>query len=137
APTTLEELSQRVTDLIATLARDTHEIEARHVRQAWSQAMDCNRVVHAELLAYQAEVKALREQISVLQRQRTKLRFTRHIQQGYDRTREPELAKATRYQDGPADAGSSCRDASTLRIQGGSFYKAFEENGFFSELNRG
>ncbi|GJV69822.1 putative reverse transcriptase domain-containing protein [Tanacetum coccineum] len=67
APTTLEELSQRVTDLAATLAQDTHEMryhlhttmlsesKARHARQAWSQAMDCNRVVHAELLAYRVE----------------------------------------------------------------------------------
>ncbi|GJS41093.1 hypothetical protein Tco_0566136 [Tanacetum coccineum] len=84
APTTLEELSQRVTDLAATLARDTHEMryhlhtvvllksKARHAWQAWSQTMDCNRAVHAELLAYRAEVRALHEQISVLQRQRTK-----------------------------------------------------------------
>ncbi|GJS87672.1 hypothetical protein Tco_0770308 [Tanacetum coccineum] len=115
APTTLEELSQRVTDLAATLARDTHEMyvrfedsqddralhrarvntlfrdrryhphtamllesEARYARHAWSQAMDCNRAVHAELLAYRAEVRALQEQIGVLQRQ---------IQQGDDRTR--------------------------------------------------
>ncbi|GKD00862.1 hypothetical protein Tco_1171136 [Tanacetum coccineum] len=69
APTTLEELSQRVTYLATTLARDTHEIEARYARQAWSQVMDCNRVVHAELLAYRAEVRALHEQIGVLQRQ--------------------------------------------------------------------
>ncbi|GKB52749.1 hypothetical protein Tco_0903502 [Tanacetum coccineum] len=38
APTTLEDLSQRVIDLAATLARDTHEM-----------------AVHAELLAYRAE----------------------------------------------------------------------------------
>ncbi|GJV81385.1 hypothetical protein Tco_1517255 [Tanacetum coccineum] len=31
--------------------------EARHVRQAWGQAMDCNRAVHAELQAYQAQVQ--------------------------------------------------------------------------------
>ncbi|GJS57664.1 hypothetical protein Tco_0652448 [Tanacetum coccineum] len=61
----------RVTDLAATLARDTHEMyvrfedaqddresEARYARQAWSQAMDCNMAVHAELLAYRAEVRA-------------------------------------------------------------------------------
>ncbi|GJS66929.1 zinc finger, CCHC-type containing protein [Tanacetum coccineum] len=108
-PTTFEELSQRVTDLSATLARDTHEMyvqfegtqddralqrarvntlfrdrryhlhitmllksEARYARQAWSQAIDCNRAVHAEILAYRAEVRALHEQISVLQRQQTK-----------------------------------------------------------------
>nr|GEV25618.1 putative reverse transcriptase domain-containing protein [Tanacetum cinerariifolium] len=92
APTTLEELSQRVKDFATTLARDTHEMYARfedaqddqdlqrarvkmlfrdmryylytamlleseagHARQAWSQAIDCNRVVHAELLAYRAK----------------------------------------------------------------------------------
>ncbi|GKC52381.1 hypothetical protein Tco_1075126 [Tanacetum coccineum] len=79
APTTLKELSQRVTDLAVALARDTHEIdrryhlhtatlksEARYARHAWSQAMDCNKVVHAELLAYRAEVRALHEHINVL-----------------------------------------------------------------------
>ncbi|GJS91003.1 hypothetical protein Tco_0773639 [Tanacetum coccineum] len=43
------------------------ESEARYARQAWSQAMDCNRAVHVELLAYRAEVRALHEQISVQQ----------------------------------------------------------------------
>nr|GEU66297.1 ribonuclease H-like domain-containing protein [Tanacetum cinerariifolium] len=52
ASTTLEELSQRVTNLANTLARDTHEMYAQ---QAWSQAMNCNRALHAELLAYRAE----------------------------------------------------------------------------------
>ncbi|GJZ92189.1 hypothetical protein Tco_0664254 [Tanacetum coccineum] len=55
ALTTLEELSQRVTYVVATLAQDTHEM-----------------AVHAELLAYRAKVRALHEQISVLQRQGTK-----------------------------------------------------------------
>nr|GEV47553.1 reverse transcriptase domain-containing protein [Tanacetum cinerariifolium] len=80
APTTLEELSQRVTDLAATLSRDTHEI-------------------------IRAEVKALNERISVLQRQRAEDsdRLTRHIQQGHDMTREPEPARDAGPQDGPAD----------------------------------
>ncbi|GKB86065.1 hypothetical protein Tco_0958337 [Tanacetum coccineum] len=82
APITLEELSQRVTFLAITLAKDTHEIEARYTRQAWSQAMDCNRAVHAELLAYRAE--------------------------GHDRTKEPEPARVLKPHNGPADAGSSC-----------------------------
>nr|GEW84849.1 reverse transcriptase domain-containing protein [Tanacetum cinerariifolium]GEW86654.1 reverse transcriptase domain-containing protein [Tanacetum cinerariifolium] len=60
APTTLKELSQRLTNLTVTLTRDTHEM---HAWQAWSQAMDSNRAVHAELLAYRAKVKALHEQI--------------------------------------------------------------------------
>ncbi|GKC89473.1 hypothetical protein Tco_1150122, partial [Tanacetum coccineum] len=37
------------------------ESEARYAQQAWSQAMDCNRAVHAELLAYRVEVRALHE----------------------------------------------------------------------------
>ncbi|GKC90483.1 hypothetical protein Tco_1151132 [Tanacetum coccineum] len=47
------------------------ESEARHAWQTWSQAMDYNKAVHAELLAYRVEVRELHEQISVLQRQRT------------------------------------------------------------------
>ncbi|GJW44261.1 hypothetical protein Tco_0073060 [Tanacetum coccineum] len=82
ASTTLEELSRRVTNLVATLARDTHEM-----------------AVHAELLAYRAEVRALYEQISVLKRQ---------IPQGHDKTREPKPTRDLEPQDGPADAGSSC-----------------------------
>nr|GEX20993.1 reverse transcriptase domain-containing protein [Tanacetum cinerariifolium] len=99
APTTLEELSQRVTDLAATLARDTHEMryhlhiamlldsETRHARQTWSQAVDYNRV-----------------------RQRTgdSDRLTRNIQQGHDKTREPEPTRDPEPRDEPADAGSSC-----------------------------
>nr|GEX84266.1 reverse transcriptase domain-containing protein [Tanacetum cinerariifolium] len=111
APTTLEELS-RVTDLVATLARDTHEMYIRFKDTQDDRALQRTRVnmaVHVELLAYQAEVRALHEQNSVLQRQRTKdsNRLTRHIQQGHDRTREPELARYPEHQDGPADAGSS------------------------------
>ncbi|GKD30702.1 hypothetical protein Tco_1241480 [Tanacetum coccineum] len=51
--------------------------------------------VHAELLAYRAEVRALHEQINVLQRQ---------IQQGHDRTREPKSTRDPEPQDRPADA---------------------------------
>ncbi|GJX82242.1 putative reverse transcriptase domain-containing protein, partial [Tanacetum coccineum] len=84
------------------------ESKARHPRQAWSHTMDCNRAVHADLLAYLAEVRALHEQISVLLRHRTKDndKLTRHIQQGHDRTREPEPARDLKHQDGQEDAGS-------------------------------
>ncbi|GJV64243.1 putative reverse transcriptase domain-containing protein [Tanacetum coccineum] len=98
APTTLKELSHRVTDLATTLARDTHEMryhlhtamllksEARYIWQVWSQDIDCNRAVHAELLAYRGE--------------------------GHDKTREPEPARDPEPQDGPADAGSSSHRSS-------------------------
>ncbi|GJS87674.1 hypothetical protein Tco_0770310 [Tanacetum coccineum] len=69
APTTIEGLSQRVTELSTTLARDTHEIYARledaQDNQALqrAQAMDCNRAVHAKLLAYRAQVQTHETQI--------------------------------------------------------------------------
>nr|GEV99030.1 putative reverse transcriptase domain-containing protein [Tanacetum cinerariifolium] len=82
APTTLEDLSQRVTYLATTLARDTHEIwryhlhtamllesKAMHAWQAWSQAIDCNRA-------------------------------------GHDRTKEPDPARDPEPQDRPVDAES-------------------------------
>ncbi|GKC29810.1 hypothetical protein Tco_1037104 [Tanacetum coccineum] len=47
APTTLEELSQRVTELATTLTRDTHEM-----------------AVHAELLAYRAQTSSLQTQLT-------------------------------------------------------------------------
>ncbi|GKD76419.1 hypothetical protein Tco_1339040 [Tanacetum coccineum] len=70
------------------------ESEARHARQAWSHAMDYNRAVHAELLAYRAE--------------------------GHDRTREPERARDPDPQDRPADAGSSSILYGMLSIMGDS-----------------
>nr|GEZ36343.1 hypothetical protein [Tanacetum cinerariifolium] len=55
------------------------ESEARDARQAWLPAMDCNRVVHAELLAYRAK--------------------------GHDMTKEPELARDPEPEDRPTNAG--------------------------------
>ncbi|GJS10018.1 hypothetical protein Tco_0366814 [Tanacetum coccineum] len=106
APTTLEELSKRVTDLAATLSRDTHEMyvrledaqDDRALQRARFNSLFRDRVVHAELLAYRAEVRALNEQISVLQRQRTK----------DQRAREPQPTRDPGPQDGPTDDGSSC-----------------------------
>ncbi|GKB14635.1 hypothetical protein Tco_0848558 [Tanacetum coccineum] len=127
AVTTLEDLSQRVTDLATTLAWDTHEMryhlytamllesEARYTRQAWSQVMDCNRVVHAEILAYRAEVRALHEQFGVLQRQRTE----------DQRARKPEPARDLEPQDGPADAGSSSQGVATALAE----YEAHRSSG--------
>ncbi|GJU80070.1 reverse transcriptase domain-containing protein [Tanacetum coccineum] len=89
APTTLEDLSQRVADLAATLARDTHEIDRRYH-------------LHTAMLL-ESESRVFHEQISELQRQ---------IQQEHDRTREPEPARDPEPQDGLVDAGS--RVATTL-----------------------
>ncbi|GKD36703.1 putative reverse transcriptase domain-containing protein [Tanacetum coccineum] len=67
APTTLEDLSQRVTDPSTNLTRDTDEIYVRledaqddsALQRGTSQhiAMDCNRAVHAKLQAYQDQVQ--------------------------------------------------------------------------------
>nr|GEU40301.1 reverse transcriptase domain-containing protein [Tanacetum cinerariifolium] len=123
APTIVEGLSQRVIDLSTTLAQDTHEIysEARHARQAWSQSMDCSRAVHAELLAYLAEVRALRKQVSLLQRQRISDEdgLTRHIQHDHDRfielvctAKDPEPARDPEPKDGPADVENEAHRSS-------------------------
>ncbi|GKC12761.1 reverse transcriptase domain-containing protein [Tanacetum coccineum] len=60
--------------------------------------MDCNMMVNAELLAYRAEVRALHEQMCLLQKQRTK----------DQRARDPEPARDPDPQDGPTNASSSC-----------------------------
>ncbi|GJY01011.1 hypothetical protein Tco_0359163 [Tanacetum coccineum] len=73
APTTIEGLSQRVTDLSTTLAWDTHEIhvliesKARCTMQAWRQAIDCNRAIHVELQAYRAQLTIALARIQTLE----------------------------------------------------------------------
>nr|GEY96834.1 hypothetical protein [Tanacetum cinerariifolium] len=67
---TLEDLSQRVTGLGDDLARDTHEMHV-HFEDAQdnrallrARAIDCNRAVHAELLAYRAQTSSLQTQLT-------------------------------------------------------------------------
>ncbi|GJT33422.1 hypothetical protein Tco_0923841 [Tanacetum coccineum] len=68
-----------VSDLATTLARDTHEMyirfedaqDDRALQRARVNMLFRDRAVHAELLAYRAEVRALHEHIIVLQRQQT------------------------------------------------------------------
>ncbi|GJT43027.1 hypothetical protein Tco_0951742 [Tanacetum coccineum] len=75
------------------------ESEARCARQAWGQAMDCNRAVHAELQAYRAQVQT----------------HETHIQTRDARTRSLETlvatltleAKEPACTEDPEDAGSS------------------------------
>ncbi|GJR09562.1 putative reverse transcriptase domain-containing protein [Tanacetum coccineum] len=104
--------------------------------------MDYNRAVHAKLLAYRDEVRALLEQISVMQRQRTEDsdRLTQHIQQGHDRTREPKPASDPEPQDGPADAGSSSVEmamiAMTLEVaEGQSVLLWFEKREYVFHIS--
>ncbi|GJU34309.1 hypothetical protein Tco_1182663 [Tanacetum coccineum] len=102
APTTLEDLSRRVTYFDTTLARDIHEMyvlfEDAQDDQSLLGAQVNTLAVHAELPVYRAKVRALHEQIGVLQRQ---------IQHGHDKTREQEPARDPKPQDGPTNAGSS------------------------------
>ncbi|GJZ52761.1 hypothetical protein Tco_0607646 [Tanacetum coccineum] len=99
----LAAVAARQPGLDVTHAIGTMDVTSR--RPMSREAIDYNKALHAELLAYRWEVRALHEQISVLQRQ---------IQQGHDRTkeqepaREPEPARDPELQDGPADAGGSC-----------------------------
>ncbi|GJT16384.1 hypothetical protein Tco_0875090 [Tanacetum coccineum] len=64
--------------------------EARCTRQAWSQAMDCNRAIHAELQAYQAQTSSLQTQLTAAL--------------GCFQTLE---ARKPTHTDDPEDAGSS------------------------------
>ncbi|GKB12617.1 putative reverse transcriptase domain-containing protein [Tanacetum coccineum] len=64
---------------LSTLARERRyhhhtamvaDREAMYPRQAWSQAMGCNRALQAEVRVLQAELRALQRDVNVLQRQR-------------------------------------------------------------------
>ncbi|GJZ01988.1 putative reverse transcriptase domain-containing protein, partial [Tanacetum coccineum] len=63
--TALEEVKEDMTDLSSRQRLDSEEFhiqsEARYACEAWSKAMDCNRAVHAELLALRAEVSEMRK----------------------------------------------------------------------------
>nr|GEV64403.1 Gag-Pol polyprotein [Tanacetum cinerariifolium] len=89
APTTLEDLSQRVTDLAATLARDTHEMYVR-----FKDAQDDRALQRAE-------------STRCLKIGHCMSRSVCYRDSGL-RTREPEPARDRKPQDGPADDGSSC-----------------------------
>nr|GEW03144.1 RNA-directed DNA polymerase, eukaryota [Tanacetum cinerariifolium] len=126
APTTVEGLSHRVTNLSTTLARDTHEIyiEARHAREAWSHTMSCNKAVHAELLAYRAQVQthethiytrnarigSLRTLVATLMAQTSSLQTQLTAALGRIQTleaREPDPARDPEPHDRLVNAGSS------------------------------
>ncbi|GKB48293.1 putative reverse transcriptase domain-containing protein [Tanacetum coccineum] len=99
------------------------ESEARHARQAWSHAMDCNRAVHAEHLAYLAEVKALHEQIKNAARKTTTTTtpmtdasIKALIAQGVaDALDEYEAHRSSRNGDDSHDSGSGRRTKRAVR----------------------
>ncbi|GKE33964.1 hypothetical protein Tco_1453286 [Tanacetum coccineum] len=96
AQTTLEELSQRVTDLAATLARDTHEMYVR-----FEEAQDDRALQRARVNTLFRDKRYHLHTAMLLESE---------ARQGTEdqRTREPEPARDLEPQDGPADVGSSC-----------------------------
>ncbi|GJS10006.1 hypothetical protein Tco_0366802 [Tanacetum coccineum] len=147
APTTVEGLSQRVTDLSTTLARDTHEIyvrlkdaqddralqrarvnilfrdkryylhtvvllesEARHAKQAWGQAMDCNKAIHAKLQAYRAQVQTHDTHIQTRDASIRSLETLVALLMAQTSSLQTQLTTTLRepaHTDDPKDAGSS------------------------------
>ncbi|GKA30754.1 reverse transcriptase domain-containing protein [Tanacetum coccineum] len=116
APTTLEELSQRVTNLLGILIRYRRyhfhtamllESEARHAQQTWSQAMDYNKAVHAELLAYRAEKMAPKRNTSTTPM--TVVAIKALIAQGVATALAEHEANRSRNRDDSHDSGSGGR----------------------------
>ncbi|GJY80093.1 hypothetical protein Tco_0492844 [Tanacetum coccineum] len=97
APTTLKELSQRVTNLAATLARDTREMYVR-----FEDAQDDRALQRARVNTLFRDRRYHLHTTMLLESE------ARHARQGHDRTKEPEPARDQEPQDGPAAAGSSC-----------------------------
>ncbi|GKA20462.1 hypothetical protein Tco_0700451 [Tanacetum coccineum] len=115
-PMSREDLSQRVTDLAATLSWDTHEMYVRFEDAHDDRDLQRDRVntLFRDMQYHLHTAMLLESEASVLQRKRAEdnNRLTRHIQQGHDRTREPEPVRDLEPQDGPADAGSSSHRSS-------------------------
>ncbi|GKD24489.1 hypothetical protein Tco_1230703, partial [Tanacetum coccineum] len=90
--------------LAAAVARQTSE--AMYARQASSQAMNCNRAVHVELLALRIGVRMLHAEVRVLQRHRIDYidRLTSHIQHEHGRFKALEMQSARMDQLTPTKA---------------------------------
>ncbi|GJW43073.1 hypothetical protein Tco_0071872 [Tanacetum coccineum] len=112
APTTLEGINQRVTELATIVSQDTHKIdrryhlhttmlldsEARHARQAWSQAMDCNRATS------DARIGSLETLVATLMAKTSSLQTQLNTALGRIHTLEAREPART---DDPEDADSS------------------------------
>ncbi|GKB25167.1 hypothetical protein Tco_0864568 [Tanacetum coccineum] len=97
APTTLEGINQRVTEL-ATTVRQENEEEAMYARIAWTSFEDRSTAIEAHVRTMEAHVTTLIAQTSSLQTQLTTA--LRRIKTLEARDLEP--------QDEPAEAGSNC-----------------------------
>ncbi|GJS89042.1 hypothetical protein Tco_0771678 [Tanacetum coccineum] len=58
--TALEEVKESVADMATRHKQDNQE--AMYTRQAWSQAMNCNHALHAEVGVFRAETRVLQQQ---------------------------------------------------------------------------
>ncbi|GKB29583.1 hypothetical protein Tco_0868984 [Tanacetum coccineum] len=98
APTTLEGVNQKVTELATTVRQDTDEFYATYARRAWTGFEDRSAAIEAHARTLEAHVATLMAQTSSLQTQlTTSLRCIQTLE-----ARDPEP------RDEPAEAGSSC-----------------------------
>ncbi|GKB01893.1 putative reverse transcriptase domain-containing protein [Tanacetum coccineum] len=83
------------------------ESEARHAQQTWSQAMDYNKALHAELLAYRAEKMAPKRNTSTTPM--TVVAIKALITQGVATALVEHEANRSRNRDDSHDSGSGGR----------------------------
>ncbi|GJZ22301.1 putative reverse transcriptase domain-containing protein [Tanacetum coccineum] len=83
------------------------ESEARHAQQTWSQAMDYNKALHAELLAYRAEKMAPKRNTSTTPM--TVVAIKALIAQGVATALVEHEANRSRNRDDSHDSGSGGR----------------------------
>ncbi|GKE21730.1 hypothetical protein Tco_1433242 [Tanacetum coccineum] len=90
-PTTLAELSQRVTNFVTTIRQDTDEIyiEARVAREEWAQSMDASHKTRSER-----------------QRIEDSDKLTQHIQHEHDRFREFQRTRDVALEDADSVANA-------------------------------
>ncbi|GJU54437.1 hypothetical protein Tco_1228151 [Tanacetum coccineum] len=98
APTTLEGVDQRVTELDTTVRQRTEEFQAVYARIAWTGSEERSAAIEAHVRTLEAQVATLIAQTTSLQTQLT----TTLGRIATLEARDPEP------QDGPAEAGSSC-----------------------------
>nr|GEU62697.1 hypothetical protein [Tanacetum cinerariifolium] len=71
APTTLEEVNQKVTELATTVRQDTEEFQATYARRAWAGSKDGSATIKAHVRTLEAHVSTLISQTLSLQTQLT------------------------------------------------------------------
>nr|GEW83129.1 hypothetical protein [Tanacetum cinerariifolium] len=106
AMTAVEEVNERMRDLVTTHRQDIHELYMQDRNTALEALI---RAYEARTTALEAQTESLQRDVSVLQRQRIddEDRLTNHIQHEHDKFRELVRTRDAGHKDGPADAGSS------------------------------